>query len=205
MPFLEFEILKKLYSSGLSISNIALQQKVSVHKVVYWMGKYKIPRRSRSDATYVQMNPLGDPFRINAIDSLEKTELFALGIGLFLGEGNKKDKFHVRFTNSDPRIIRIFLNFIRRICGVEEQKIKAFVNFFDDRLYQDCLDYWVKVTGISQAGFYKPTIRPRKIGTYKNKSKYGTITINVNNKKLLDQIKLWCNDYVNKFAEVAQW
>lgn len=149
------------------MANIARQRKVSIHKVVYWMEKYKIPRRSRSEATYVQKNPLGDPFRITFINSVAKTELFALGIGLFLGEGNKKDKFH--------------------------------------RIYQDCLDYWVKVTGIPKLGFYKPTIRPRKIGTYKNKSKYGTITINVSNKKLLNQIKFWCDNYLNRFAEVAQW
>ena len=205
MPFLDPENLNNLYLSGLSMNDIAILNNISIHKVVYWMEKYGIPRRSRSDATYTQRNPNGDPFRIIPIDSIEKAELFSLGIGLFLGEGNKRDNFQVRFANSDPNIIKIFLSFIRKICGVQEQKIKATLNIFDDRVYQACLKYWVEVTGISKNNFYKPTIRPRKIGTYKNKSRYGTITILVGNKKLLDLIKLWCKSYMNKYAEVAQW
>ncbi len=67
------------------------------------------------------------------------------------------------------------------------------------------LDYWSKETGIPQTQFYTPVIRIRKTGSYKNKSKYGTITVVFDNKKLLDQIKKWSNDYLNKYAEVAQW
>lgn len=187
------------------MSKIAKQQNISINKVVYWMKKYGIARRSYSEATYLQKNPKGDPFKIIPINSPEKTELLSLAIGLFLGEGNKRDKFHVRFTNSDSKIIKVFLSFIRKICGVKEQKIQAFINIFDDRIYEKSLDYWVRITEIPPFRFYKPTIRPRKIGTYKNKSKYGTITIVVSNTKLLNQIKLWCNTYVSKYAEVAQW
>lgn len=184
---------------------IAKKHKVSLHKVVYWMEKYGINRRSNSEATYVKRNPNGNPFKITPLDSLEKTELLALAIGLFLGEGNKRDHFHIRFTNSDSKIIKVFLEFIRKICGVREQKIKAFINIFDDRVYEKCLNYWVGITRIPFTRFYKPTIRPRKIGTYKNKSKYGTITIIISNTKLLNQIKLWCHTYVSKYADMAQW
>lgn len=185
--------------------DIAKKNEISVHKVVYWMKKYGISRRSSSEATYQQKNPKGDPFKLVPINTLEKTELLVLGIGLFLGEGNKRDRFHVRFTNSDSKIIKVFLSFIRKICCVQEQKIQAFINIFDDRAYEECLNYWVKITEIPPIRFYKPTIRPRKIGTYKNKSKYGTITIVVSNTKLLNQIKLWCDTYIEKYAEVAQW
>ena len=197
--------LVNLYSSGLSMPDIAKKQSISIHKVVYWMEKYGIPRRSRSEATYIQKNPDGDPYKIIAIDSTEKAELLSLGIGLFLGEGNRRDHFHMRFTNSDPNIIKLFLQFIRKICCVKEEKINAFINIFDDRIYQVSLKHWIKVTGIPKTRFYKPTIRPGKIGTYKNKSKYGTITLVVGNTKFVNQIKLWCDAYVNRFAEVAQW
>lgn len=198
MPFLTANELKTLYSSGFSMPDIATKENVSVHKVIYWMQKYKISRRSPSEATYTKHNPLGDPFKISALNTDDKKELFALSIGLFLGEGNKKDKYKIRFANSDPKIIQIFLNFLRKICCLKEYKIKAFLNIFDDLNYDECLKYWAGITKISKNDFYKPTIRPGKIGTYKNKSKYGTITISVSNKKLLDQIKLWCNNYLEK-------
>jgi hypothetical protein len=119
---------------------------------------------------------------------------------LFLGEGTKKQKYSVRLANSDPQIVMIFLKFLREICNVEPQKIRAWINIFDDSLYQDSLSFWSKQTGIPKEAFYSPIVRIRKEGSYKNKSKYGTITILVGNTKLLNQIKTWCVDYLNKFG-----
>lgn len=205
MPFPDKNELSKLYSSGLSMKDIAKQKQVSLHKIAYWMRKYNIESRSRSEATYLKRNPTGDPFKILTTACSEKAELLALGIALYLGEGSKKQQHGVRLANSDPRIIRIFLNFLKTVCGVNENKIKAWINIFDNEVYQESLDYWSKHTNIPINNFYSPVIRKRKIGTYKNKSKYGTITIVFDNKKLLDQIKDWCNIYLNKYAEVAQW
>ncbi len=54
--------LEKLYLSGNSMSGIAVNLQCSIHKVAYWMSKYGIKRRSRSEALYVKLNPKGDPF-----------------------------------------------------------------------------------------------------------------------------------------------
>ncbi len=205
MPFFDKDKLSELYSSGLSIKDISQQEKVSPHKIAYWMSKYNIKSRSRSEATYLKRNPCGDPFKIANIDCPEKAELLTLGIALYLGEGSKKQQHGIRLANSDPRIIKLFLNFLKIVCGVQKNRTKAWINIFDNGKYQESLDYWSKQTGISKNNFYSPVIRTRKIGTYKNKSKYGTITIVFDNKKLLDQIKEWCDIYLNKYAEVAQW
>lgn len=194
-----------LYNSGLSMTDIAKQLKISTHKVAYWINKHEIKTRNISDAIYIKNNPDGDPFNITSINSNKKVELLALGIGLFLGEGCKTSHDKVSFSNSNSIIIKIFLNFLRKICCVRENKIKAELNIFNDRSYEDCLNYWIKVTQIPSDRFYKPQIRESKGGTYKNKSKYGTINVTVNNTKLLKQIKFWCEDYGQKFAEVAQW
>ncbi len=205
MPLFNKNKLTKLYSSGLSMKDIAQQKKVSVHKIAYWMRKFNIKSRSRSEATYLKRNPAGNPFKISSINNPMKIELLALGIALYLGEGSKKQQHGVRLANSDPKIIRLFLNFLIIICGIEKSKIKAWINIFNDKKYHESLKYWSKQTGIPITSFYSPIIRHRKIGTYKNKSKYGTITIVFDNKKLLDQINKWCNIFLNKYAEVAQW
>lgn len=183
------------------MAEIAEKNQISVHKVVYWMNKYAIPRRTRSEANYLKYNPLGDPFKISVIDR----ELLALAIGLFLGEGTKKQNYSVRFTNSNIQIVQIFLTFLRNICNLKTDKIKAWLNIFDDCLYPESLEYWSTHTGIIKRNFYKPVIRPQKIGTYKNKSKYGTITIIVSNTKLLHEINTWCKMYLQKYADLAQW
>ena len=57
-------ILEISYKSGKSMQDISRQLNCSVHKVVYWMDKYDVKRRTRSEATYIKANPGGDPFKI---------------------------------------------------------------------------------------------------------------------------------------------
>ncbi|OGE30399.1 hypothetical protein A2631_01345 [Candidatus Daviesbacteria bacterium RIFCSPHIGHO2_01_FULL_44_29] len=161
MPFIDKKQLLSLYSSGLSMQQIALNQKVSHHKVAYWMKKYSIPSRSRSEAIYALKNPAGDPFKISDLEAYEDKELLALGIALYMGEGTKKDRFGVKLANSDPKIINLFLRFLRQVCGVKEEKIRAWINIFDDLIYKDSLLFWSNHTGILEKNFYSPVIRPK--------------------------------------------
>ncbi len=193
--------LSRLYTSGNSIADIANKLRISTHKVAYWMNKYGIKSRSRSEALYVKNNRNGDPFEIAEIDSKYKTDLLALAIGIFLGEGTKKQTYSVRVANSDPRIILIFMKFLKEICQVDVQKIKAWINLFDDKPYEQSLDYWSNRIKIPKNQFYAPVIRPRKKGSYKNRSEYGTITILVSNTKLLRQVKSWCDTYMKNFSD----
>ena len=68
----------------------------SPNKVSYWMKKYNISRRTRSEATYIKRNPDGDPFQFKVPQTLEDRELFGLGIGLYWGEGTKASLSSVR-------------------------------------------------------------------------------------------------------------
>lgn len=200
MPFPDKLLLEQYYSSGLSMSEIARIQKVSIHKISYWMKKYSIKIRNRSEASYLKKHPNGDDFKVNG----SYPELLSMGIALYLGEGTKKGH-GVRFTNSDPEIIRLFIRFLDKVCQVKKEKIKAWINYFDDSSYGDVLSFWVKETGIDAKNFYKPTIRKRKLGTYKKRSIYGTITILFTNKKLKDQIETWSREVISKYADMAQW
>lgn len=67
--------LENLYLSGSSMSEIAVNLECSIHKVVYWMNKYGIKRRSRSEALYIKLNPKGDPFKIKKILEPEESLL----------------------------------------------------------------------------------------------------------------------------------
>src|SRR3989344_9085899 len=116
------EKLNKLYSGGKSLSEISNELNFSVHKIKYWMDKYKIKRRSLSDALYIKNNSNGDPFKIKT--DLDKKEIFLLGMGLgiYWGEGNKVTANSVRVANTDPYMIKSFITFLKKICGVENSK-----------------------------------------------------------------------------------
>src|SRR3989344_2914295 len=84
----------------------------SLHKVAYWMEKHQVKTRSRSDATYLKRNPNGDPFKFRQPKNLGEAWLFGLGIGLYWGEGTKANQGSVRLGNTDPELIKKFIQFL---------------------------------------------------------------------------------------------
>jgi hypothetical protein len=193
------ETLVELYcNQKMSMAEIAKHLGVPYKTVVYWMSKHGIPRRSPSEATYVKRNPDGDPFKIKKLKTKEDSELFAFGVGLYAGEGKKTCNSEVGFANTDARIIKSFLRFLREICGVNENKIVAELNIFDDVDLEAAVKYWMYVTNIPRTQFVKPIVRKSRDGTYKNKSVYGTLTVRVFNKKLLSQILSWCDEMLER-------
>src|SRR5690348_8430619 len=84
----------------------------SEHKVNYWLTKHNIRKRSISDAVYLKCNPNGDPFSIRKPKNSEEWFLFGLGVGLYWGEGTKRSVSSVRLGNTDPALIKKFLEFL---------------------------------------------------------------------------------------------
>lgn len=188
------ETLVELYcNQKMSMAEIAEHLGVPYKTVVYWMSKHGIPRRTPSEATYVKRNPDGDPFKIKELKTKEDFELFALGVGLYAGEG-KKSGLYVGLGNTDSRVIKTFLAFLRKICQVDEAKISAELNIYDDVDLESAIKYWVEVTNIPKTRFSKSIVRKSRGGTYRNKSIYGTLTVKVCNTKLLAQILSWYDE-----------
>lgn len=184
---LQREKLKELYASGLSMMEIAGKLGVSHHKVCHWMEKHNIPRRTRSDATYVKCNPNGDPFRIKTKLNNEEAELKGLGLGLYWGEGTKANTTSVRLSNTDIALVESFVEFLTRICGVEKRSLKFSLLVFDDMDVKEAEDYWQSGLAVSPGQFYKTTVvSSRGKGSYRNKTKHGVLTVYYHNKKLRD-------------------
>jgi len=189
--------IENLYKKGLSMQEISDKTGWKYANIVYWMQRYNIPRRSRSEATYVKRNPDGDPFHIRPIINKEQSQLFALGVGLYLGEGDKRTSCAVKLGNADPDILKLFLRFLKEICGAKEAKIKAEINIFNDVDVNKAIKFWLTSLGLKRAQLRTVTIRePRGDGSYRHKSKYGTFTICFENTKLKSIVNKWCQEAV---------
>lgn len=157
----------------------------SVHKITYWMKKYNINKRTRSNAMYVKLNPHGDPYKIKLKLTKNEQTLFGLGLGIYWGEGNKVTPQAVRVTNTDPQLIKTFRSFLTNICQVLPQKIQYSIVCFHDSNPSDVIQYWSKQLEISTEKFGKIVQIPTQgKGTYKRKSQFGVCTITVGNVKL---------------------
>lgn len=193
--------LEKLYLSGKSMPKIARELKCSPNKIVYWMKKYNINRRSRSEATYLSSNPDGNPFNIDGINNLSKEDIFLYGlnIGLYWGEGEKTTKHAIRVTNSDPFVIIRFRDFLLNICKLVPTKISYYLICFNDIDKNMAKNYWANLLKISPNKFGKIVVIPSQgKGTYKKKSKYGVCTIYAGNMKL----KSWILSEIEKLKSI---
>lgn len=198
---LEISKIRRLYEKGKSAVEVGKELGIPWRKVIYFMDKYGIKRRSRSEATYLKHNPNGDPFKIKKRLNPQEQCLRALALGLYWGEGSKYNPISIRLTNSDPALLRTFIEFLRNICGVNPQKIRLWITVHDDVSIEKARDYWGKELEIPFSQFSKTVvIAHHGNGTYKNKSIYGTATVCVHNMKLRQIIQKWLEDY----AHVAQ-
>lgn len=190
MLMIKKEALKKLYiENKKSMQEIADILNCSLHKVAYWMEKHRIPARKRSEAMYVKYNPHGDPFKFKQPTTLKEAELFGLGLGLYWGEGTKTSKTSVRLGNTDPNLLKRFIEFLEKFYGIKRKKMKFGLQIFNDIKPQTALDFWIKSLRINSAQFNKIIVtKSGSIGTYRKKTEYGVLTAMFHNKKLRDLI-----------------
>lgn len=168
-----------------SASKIAQKFGFSVNKVNYWLKKYGIVKRTISEAVYVKHNPDGDPFKIALPKTIEEARLFGLGLGLYWGEGNKANKNTVRLGNSDPALMKIFINFLIKFFRIDRNDLRFHLHLFSDMDIREAQDYWIKKLKIKEEQFYKPIVsKSGSLGTYRKKSKYGVLTVYYGNTKL---------------------
>lgn len=183
------ERMMGLYQKGLSMQEISDRVGGSAHKVSYWLDKCNIPRRSPSEAAYAKWNPDGDPFKIKVTFNKKEELLKGIGLGLYLGEGNKSSKAAVRLGNSDPKIIRLFRKFLIEIYGIKKDKLKYSLLLFNDADKRKAIDFWTKELGLTPSQIRSITsLKPRGKGTYKKKSMTGVLIFEFNNTKLKKEI-----------------
>ena len=184
---LKQETLMGLYQQkGLSVSAIARRLRCSEHKINYWLSKFNIPKRSISDALYKKWNPNGDPFSVRAPLSVEDGILYGLGVGLYWGEGTKASKTSIKLGNTDPALVRKFVDFLLKFYGINKRRLRFGLQIFGDMDTNTAVKYWMRSLNISRGQFYpKIIITPhRGIGNYRKKTRYGVLTVYFNNRKL---------------------
>ncbi len=185
------KILVKMYlQDRLSMMEIAKKLDLSIRQVNYWINKYSIKTRKISEAIYLKHNKFGDPFKIpsfvkNKSLSNNKYFLYGLGLGLYWGEGNKKNLSSVRLGNSDPKLINKFIVFLVDVLKIDINKLRFGLQIFSDIKPDEAIKFWRKSLNLKNVKFQKPIVtKSGSIGTYRVKSKFGVLTIYFNNTKL---------------------
>ncbi|MBP6924174.1 MAG: hypothetical protein KBB78_01255 [Candidatus Pacebacteria bacterium] len=183
--YLEQKYIKKLFS----VSVIAKELNCSESKVTYWIQKHGLKKRTISEAQYVKRNPEGDPFIFKSPQTEGEWFLYGLALGLYWGEGNKKSKTAVRIGNTDPDLLRYFLDFLIQMYRVDVSRLRYGLQIFTDIDPEKAKMFWCVKLNVSPMSFQKIIVTPSvKRGTYTQKSEYGVLTIHFSNTKIRDTI-----------------
>lgn len=184
-----------------SVAMIAEKLGFSVHQVRHCLEKNNVPRRSRSEATFLahfhRFNRL--PCNIKRELTPKERDLFVAGIMLYWAEGWKKNSQYASFSNSDPKMIRLFLMFLRKLCGIQEGRVRLLLHLYEDQNEKELRNFWSEVTNVPLSQFNSSYLHKAKPGNYKRKSEHGTISLRYGDKKLLEQILEWIDDCLVEF------
>ena len=196
------EVKNLYYQKGYSARKTGEFLDRSTSNIYKFMRKHGLKRRAPAETNniaYIKQKP---SYHLKEHLTLEEEKLKIAGIMLYWAEGykNLSKKAHggtIDLANSDPEMIKLFLKFLRKICGIDESRLRVKLYCYANQNINSLKRYWSKITDIPLEQFTKPYIRedfsPDKIG----KMKYGLAHITYSDKKLFLQIKNWTEQYLN--------
>jgi hypothetical protein len=116
-------------------------------------------------------------------------------LGLFWGEGTKRGRHSLRLSNSDPILIKKYIDFLVNIYHIDKNKLRFQLQTYNDLNVDDQIKFWSKHLSVKKTQFYKSTLLVRRgQGTYLEKMKHGVIIVSFGNMKLKNLI---CSQIAN--------
>ena len=130
--------------------------------------------------------------RNEAVEDFERLKyhpLFIAAIMLYWGEGRKAECSMVSITNTDPKMLKLFINFLEHICQIPKHKIRASLLIYPDLSDSECREYWSKEMNLPLENFRKSSIIQ---GRHKTKRLgHGVGTVYVTSKYLRHKMMVW--------------
>ena len=87
--------------------------------------------------------------------ALKGDPLFISGVMLYWGEGDGKTKNSLRFTNTDPKMMRLYVLFLKKAMHIATEKIHLELILYPDLPDETCKKFWSQATGLPQSNFWK--------------------------------------------------
>lgn len=184
-------------TSSLWLSNIELpfqaQERLRKKKI---LGQYKavlVKRKKRE----LDRNKLLKEVALMLSKLKESRELYKLYCSLlYWCEGNKDGAF-VRFTSSDPTLIKLFISLLRKGFKVDEAKFRGLIHLhsYHDETKQKL--FWSAITEIPLYQFNRSYRKPNT-GKRKQENYPGCIAISYYDSKVAKELKAIYNIFVQR-------
>jgi hypothetical protein len=197
--------IKELYyEKNMAVPQISAETGFSVDAIYAFMQKFDLKRRTLIEDNKIRFARKAPSFQIRQPLSSEDEKLKMAGIMLYWAEGFKAASAPgIDFANSDPRMIVVFMAFLRTVCGIDETRLRIYLYCYANQKPFELIDFWSKLTGIPAGQFTKPYVRQDFQESKIGKMPHGLIHIRYHDKKLLFLLKDWIEEYSKKCASAG--
>lgn len=133
-----------------------------------WLGKWG---GSRKRKLIQEQKAFEDGIKL--IEGLTPKEKLLFLCALYWGEGNKKDLI---LTNSDPDLIHVFVNGLRELLEITDERLRISIRVYSDIDVDKALTFWSEVVKIPREKFLKTAVLE---GKKNGKLQYGMCRVRV--------------------------
>ncbi len=130
------------------------------------------------------------------IGDMSKRDLWFIGTALYWAEGAKQKEHNisqiVKFSNSDPKMIKIFLGWLQNICSISKSEISFRIALHETAINKlaKVQEYWSNITGFPINHFQKIDWKRNKINTRRKNvgdNYYGLLNVYIKNSTNLNR------------------
>lgn len=135
------------------------------------------------------------------IGTLNKKEMWLIGLSLYWAEGSKEKMYTgasgIDFSNTDPKMIRLFVKWLVNCCDISMQRIYAhiYIHEYQRKNADEAVKYWSHSSGLTASqitGVYFKRHNPKSNRHNYNKKYYGTLRVRVkSSSELLRKVQGW--------------
>src|SRR3989338_1200090 len=199
MPELINQVKQLYIYQGLSGVRVGKILNLPVRQVYRIMDKFGIVRRSSSESNSIRFSKEAPTFNLKKKLSSKDKILLASGLMLYWAEGGKDKRAQLLdLANSDPLMIKIFLKFLRNLCGVKEGKLRIYLYCYANQNVSELKKFWSKLTKIPLEQFTKPYVRQDFKENQIGRMPYGLIHVRYCDKKLYGKTREWHNKLIRQ-------
>lgn len=193
------QIKNLYYKKNLSAQQIANVLGLRLGAVYYRMRRFELTRRNPTESNRLRFIAKAPSFSLRSLNSFELKELKVTGTALYWAEGYKRGHL-IDFANSDVAMAKIFMRFLRKVCGVQEKKLRAKLFCYQNQSPKELMQFWSENIGIPLFQFHEPYIRKNFVESNQNRLPNGLIHIIYCDKKLLLLVDSWIKEYSARWA-----
>lgn len=110
-----------------------------------------------------------------------------IGLMLYWAEGDKTNKYFVALTNTDPKMLKYFVTWLKKYYNIDEKRLRCRLYIWENFDETKAKEFWSKTLGIDS--FTKSYVKKSKPNIRKVRHKYGVCRVSYSSKEIFAKIQ----------------